>query len=86
MDLLLDFELEPLLNFTLVAGKERIKWSAEDVIYNELWDRIDEMGLDGRELLYKDECGSMINLVGEADLQLLVRTNPQGLVFYLSTD
>lgn len=83
MDLLMDYGTEPILNFSLVIGKERIKWSSEWVSMDDIWDRGLEEGNEGG-LFYKDECGSMINLVGEEDLQLFVRTNPKGLEFHLN--
>lgn len=60
-------------------------WSdaPNDVRYSELVEFIEnELGVPVPRVMYKDETGASVLLVGDADLDLLVKTRANELVFY----
>lgn len=83
LDLLNDLEFDDdTLQVVIIAGKHRIEWLSNNLDFNELWNRVERMDLEGSEFTYEDECGAHVSLIGDEDLQLLVRTNPSNLVFH----
>ncbi|KAI8911515.1 Phox homologous domain-containing protein [Gorgonomyces haynaldii] len=86
MDLLADYEDDDTVRITLILGEEVLNWEESvDLKYDHLMQTVEDyLGFRFRALLYKDETGTMIPLTGDHDLYLLIRTNKQNLVFFVS--
>ncbi|KAI8895972.1 hypothetical protein BC833DRAFT_599362 [Globomyces pollinis-pini] len=74
MDLLEDYQEDSTITIKLCLGEEIIAWKEQRAItYDELcMTAEDRLGFNFSELLYMDECESMIPLYGDSDLKLLM--------------
>ncbi|KAJ3266385.1 bud emergence protein 1 [Borealophlyctis nickersoniae] len=85
MDLISDYNENAMVKVKLSLGDEMVAWRVpETVTYDELLDDVEaKIGMHVQGLAYKDETGALIELKGDRDLGLLVRTNAQKLIFYV---
>ncbi|KAJ3040369.1 bud emergence protein 1 [Rhizophlyctis rosea] len=87
MDLISDYKDQDhsSVKIKLSLGEEMVAWKVDDGIsYVELLEEVeDKIGAQVEGLAYKDEIGELIELKGNRDLGLLIRTNPQKLIFYV---
>jgi hypothetical protein len=86
MDLLDDFDGEETLNIMIFSGRDVFTWTEDVCIgYDMLWAKAErKVGYRFRQLQYKDECESMVDLNSDEDLRLILATNKENLRFYVS--